>query len=118
MLMRFSRLIVALVGFVFAGCQRDSGTPVLSWAGEGVAIQASLTKIRRSNSGVLVHGNLHAVGTSGRLIAVDLECIGIDGGDTSSKKIYVDGLIDVIPSGYRANSQGVVEVGVYWSMQG
>ena len=108
----------AFIGFLFAGCTKEDATPVLTWEGQGVSIQATLTGTRHSTTGEMLHGDLHVVGTSGALTAVDLRCIGIASGPTASKKIYVSSFIDVIPSGYRANSKGIVDVAVYWSMTG
>jgi hypothetical protein len=44
--------------------------------------------------------------------------VGITNGSISSKQTYVSSYIDIIPSGYRANSKGVVEAAVYWGIPG
>jgi hypothetical protein len=106
-----------LIGVLLASCSRGD-TPVLKWVGEGVSIEVRLTQIRHSHTGEMLHGNLQAVGTGSKLKSLDLRCVGIVNGSFVSKKTYVSSYIDVIPSGYRANSQGLVNVDVYWAMPG
>jgi hypothetical protein len=115
-----NRIFIApagLLGFLLAACT-TADAPVLTWVGEGVSIEVELTGIRHSTTGELLHGDLRAVGTSGKLKAVDLRCVGIANGSMSSKQTYVSSYIDIIPSGYRANSKGIVEVAVYWAIPG
>jgi len=106
-----------LIGFLLAACARGDA-PVLTWVGEGVSIEVKLTGIRHSTTGEMLHGDLRAFGTSGKLKAVDLRCVGIAIGSMSSKQTYVSSYIDTIPSGYPANSMGIVEVAIYWAIPG
>jgi len=116
-LKRYGIAQAGLIGFLLAACARGE-TPVLTWVGEGVSIEVKLTGIRHSTTGEMLHGDLRAVGTSGKWKAVDLRCVGIADGSMSSKQTYVSSYIDIIPSGYRANPKGIVEVAVYWAIPG
>ena len=107
-----NRIFIApagLMGFLLAACTTGDA-PVLTWVGEAVSIEVNLTGIRHSTTGEMLHGDLRAVGTSGKLKAIDLRCVGIAKGSMSSRQTYVSSYIDIIPSGYRANSKGIVEV--------
>jgi hypothetical protein len=106
-----------LIEFLISSCANEASDPVLTWNGEGVSIHVVLTRIRHTETGEMLHGDLRVVGKRGPLVSADLSCIAISAGTVSSKKVYVSSFIDYGPV-YSADSNGVVDVAVYWSTTG
>jgi hypothetical protein len=108
---------LVLIELLISSCTNEASDPVLTWDGEGVYIHVVLTRIRHTETGEMLHGDLRVVGKRGPLISADLRCIAVSAGNVSSKKVYVSSLIDYSPV-YSADSNGAVTVSVYWSTTG
>ena len=84
-------------------------------ANDEVTVSAVLTDIRHTKSGETVTATLRIHGTTGKLVAANLECFVLHVGQRKSQSIWVDSFMDVQRGDYPAR-KGMVAVDVYWAM--